>query len=209
MQEGCRKRKKIVGFLAKSGNIVPCKYIAGLSRRYWARTESGSIPKFWYEECVCASPQFNLCILESREYVLTYTVLRHLEDHMYHPYKSTYTATHIPSSPLHNFSPPYLSFRRTTRPCLLVNLHAINQPVRFRKRTRQQLRMRITRCRRIRTIAHPPHIVRARPLPTKRGIEDDIHVGEMLIDIAVAGIVGHWCAPAARVGGAGCDVAGN
>lgn len=66
--------------------------------------------------------------------------------------------------------------------------------------------MRITRCRRTRTIARSPHVLRACPLPTECGIEDDIHVGKMLVDVAVAGKMGHWCAPAAGVGGAGCDV---
>ena len=46
MQEGCKKREKIDGFLAKLGNILPYKCIAGLSRLYWAQTESGSIPTF-------------------------------------------------------------------------------------------------------------------------------------------------------------------
>ena len=31
----------------------------------------------------------------------------------------------------------------------------------------------------------------------------------MLVDVAVAGEVGHGCAPAAGVGGAGCDVGGD
>ena len=31
----------------------------------------------------------------------------------------------------------------------------------------------------------------------------------MLRDVAAAGKVSHWCAPAAGVGGAGCDVGGN
>ncbi len=141
--------------------------------------------------------------------MLTYTVIPISQGHLHHLYKSTNTTTRTPSSPLHNLSPPYLSFRRTIRPGLLINLHSINQPVCLRKRTWHQLRMRVTRCRHICTTASPPHILRTRPLPTERGIEDDIHIGEMLIDVAVAGEVCHGCAPAAGIGGAGCDVGGN
>ena len=31
----------------------------------------------------------------------------------------------------------------------------------------------------------------------------------MLRDVAAAGKVSHWCAPAAGVGGSGCDIGGN
>lgn len=152
---------------------------------------------------------FDLYIPDSNKYMLIYTVLPIPQYHLYLPYRFTNTIPHTPPSPLHELSPPSRSLRLIIRPPLLINLHPINQPIRLRKRTRQQLRMRITRRRRTRTITRPPHILRARPLPTQRGIKHDIHIREMLIDVAVTREMSHGRAPVAGVGNSGRDVCGD
>ena len=92
---------------------------------------------------------------------------------------------------------------------LLINPDTINKPIRLRKSTRHKLHMRITSRRHTRATRCRPHIVGTSPLSTERGIEDHIHVLEMLIDIAAACEFRERRSPSAWVGGEGSNVRGD
>ena len=83
---------------------------------------------------------------------------------------------------------------------LLVDLDRINQPIRLGESARILHHKRLARPRFCLTAALLP--ILARPLPAKSRVEDDVHVLEMVIDVAViARVVREGGAPgSARVG---------
>ncbi len=90
---------------------------------------------------------------------------------------------------------------------LLKHPHGINQPIRLHKRARILLHIRLARPRLLLTAALRP--VLPRPRPAKRRVENEIHILEVRIDVAVAGVVREGGAPGARVRGAGRDIGGD
>ena len=90
---------------------------------------------------------------------------------------------------------------------LLKDLHRIDKPIRLRERARVLLDVRLARTRLGLAAALGPHL--PRPRPAERGVENDIHVLEVRVDVAVARVPGERGAPLARVRGAGRDIGGD
>lgn len=107
---------------------------------------------------------------------------------------STLLPAHLPPQP----PPP------TPPAPLLVDPHIVDKPIRVLKNARVLLNVRLAGIRLLLAAALRPDL--SRPRPAERGVEHDVHVLEMVVDVAPARIVRQRGAPRARIRAVGRDV---
>lgn len=82
--------------------------------------------------------------------------------------------------------PPQPSLPAPSTP-FLKDPHRVNEPISVHKHARVLLNIGFTGSRLLCTTALSPHL--SSPRPTERSIEDDVHVLEMAIDVAISSVI--------------------